>query len=146
MDGPMSEEHTTPLARWRPYVSWRAVLAGFVLGSIISWTAGIWVAFGLQRDLAADLAQQRQQLDAEVERQRILTQDLGNLRERIASIEARLGNYVANAEELRTIDRHLSAVDGRQDGIDHRMQALEEQVTNARGKVDAALAASGRKR
>lgn len=146
-----------PAPFWRPAFSWRAVLAGFAVGSFVSWSAGIWVAIGNQRDLANGQTELRQRVehlqaaDAEIratmiEWRRVRDVDVGAMKERIANLEARIGTYTANAEELRAIDRHLSAIDGRQDGIDSRSKALEEQMSGLRSRVDALLAASGRRR
>lgn len=52
-------------------------------------------------------------------------------------------NNGPRADQLLVIDRHLSAQDGRMDGLDTRMRDMEQRLSRAQAQIDATDAASG---
>jgi hypothetical protein len=134
-------------SRWRHF---RTHTIAFFAGALFSTAVGGWLTYGVQTGLDRRVTALEGEERAEV----LATTDVRHtseladrlLAERIAALEGRIGTYVDNAQEMRGLDRHLSAVDGRQDGLDTRMKAVEDRQTGIISKVDELLAIAGHRR
>jgi hypothetical protein len=116
-------------------ISLRSLIFGVLVGAAASTAGGIWWTLGGQAKIEAEHAAERAQIDD-------LVKTRSDLRDRVLTVETRLGPYIATSDELLKLDRHASALDGRGDAADRRMNELDDRISDTRARLDAIARAS----
>jgi hypothetical protein len=143
---------------WRNGVLLPIVLIALIIASagtggfFVSTSLGLWWTIGENRVIAAGIAANGVRLDAQAEalkafplRMDSLLLEHVALRSRLDKLEERVPKFEVTANTLIEQERHLSAIDGRANGIETQIAALQAQITRLCAALDGISSASARK-
>lgn len=109
------------------------VMLALFVGGIIAWATGFLSGNAVDRAAVADLTKQMATMATQQDVM-FLKQQISTLTTVISQVQADLRG-MPRADQISVIDRHLSAQDGRMDGMDTRVSDIYQRLS----RVEATL-------
>lgn len=117
-----------------------AVMLVVAIGGLLLWTTGFLSGNTVDRQAVTDLKTQMSTM--------VTQQDAAILKTQISTLTALVSQLqtdlrgMPRQDQLAVLDRHLSAQDGRMDGIDTRIRDLEQRLSRIEAQVQMIRTAS----